>query len=70
MANQATGATQSDIGKFAIVNGYVGKGKIIRVIGRTVEVEMPYGIVSTDQDRVCVYVSPWAALAPPQENDK
>lgn len=55
MANQATGATQSDIGKFAIVNGYVGKGKIIRVIGRTVEVEMPYGIVSTDQDRVCVY---------------
>ena len=54
MSNQATGATQADIGKSAIVNGYGGSGKILRVLGRTVEVEMPYGIVSTDQDKVVV----------------
>ena len=54
MTSQATGATQKDIGKMAIVNGYVGKGEILRVMGRTVEVKMTYGIVSTDQDNICV----------------
>ena len=52
MENQATGATRSDIGRRAIVNGYVYEGIVIKVIGRTVMVEMPYGIVSTDQDHV------------------
>lgn len=54
MTNQATGATQADIGSGAIVNGYSGKGVVLRVVGRTVEIEMPYGIVATDQDAVCV----------------
>jgi hypothetical protein len=54
MANQSTGATRSDVGKFAIVNGYSGKGEVIRVIGRTVDVKMPYGIVSTDQENIFV----------------
>lgn len=54
MANQATGAAQADKGCKAIVNGYAGTGTVIRVMGRTVEVEMPYGIVATDQDKVFV----------------
>ena len=52
MSNQATGASQSDIGKPAIVNGYCGTGTIISVMGRTVEVGFDYGIVSTDQGQV------------------
>lgn len=54
MTNQATGATQKDVGKKAIVNGYAGVGEIRKVMGRTVEVELPYGIVSTDQDKISV----------------
>ena len=52
MVNQATGVTQADIGKFVIVSGYAGKGKVLRVIGRTVEVELRYGKLMTDQDKV------------------
>jgi len=54
MTNQATGASRNDIGKIAIVNGFAGKGTVIGVCGRTVTVEMPYGIVAADQDDIFV----------------
>ena len=54
MANQATGATKSDIGKRAIVNGYVGVGLVAKVTGRTVEVDFTYGRVVTDQDKIFI----------------
>jgi len=54
MTNQATGASQHDIGRQAIVKGFSGTGTVSRVIGRTVEIELPYGKVSADQDNVIV----------------
>lgn len=41
-----------DVGRKAIVNGYAGTGKVISVMGRTVEVEMPYGKVAVDRDKI------------------
>ena len=58
MANQATGAKKSDVGSLAIVNGYAGSGKVLRVMGQTVEVEMPYGTVTTGQNSVIVKAQP------------
>ena len=54
MANQATGATQKQVGKVAIVNGHPGRGTVVRVMGYTVEVMMEYGLVATDQKNVFV----------------
>lgn len=45
----------SEIGKKAIVNGYVGTGKVVRTIGRTVEVEFAYGKVTADRDKVVIF---------------
>lgn len=54
MSNQATGASRKDIGRKTIVNGYAGKGVVLSVKGRTVEVEFPFGKVSVGQDKICL----------------
>ena len=58
MANQATGATKSDIGSRAIVNGLVGKGEVVDVVGNLVVVRMPYGAITVEQDQICVLDAP------------
>lgn len=46
---------QNDVGRKAIVSGYAGSGVVLRTMGRTVEVEFPYGIVAADRDHVVIY---------------
>lgn len=43
-----------DVGRKAIVNGYVGAGVVQRAMGRTVDVLFSYGVVSTDRDKLVI----------------
>ena len=44
-----------DVGKKARVFGWNGEGVVVRVMGRTVEVEFKWGLVSCDRSKVVIY---------------
>lgn len=46
---------QDDIGKKARIHGWKGDGIVVRVIGRTVEVQFKWGLVSCDRSKVVIF---------------
>jgi hypothetical protein len=49
------GTMQEDVGRQATVAGFKGTGTVVRVMGRTVEVEFAFGLVSADRSKVVIY---------------